>query len=107
MWAQVARHDYYSQVMQGSRVLAVFAGHLHPQGGFKDYVRDSRNRTAATAEHGGKSSEVFVRTKWGERIPAVLGWAGEYAARRKACSNARRCHDSHEIRTFGHVSGPF
>ena len=32
---QVARHDYYSEVLSGSRVIAVFAGHLHPQGGFK------------------------------------------------------------------------
>jgi hypothetical protein len=32
---QVARHDYYSEVLTGSRTIAVFAGHLHPQGGFK------------------------------------------------------------------------
>ena len=33
--AKESRHDYYSEVLTGSRTIAVFAGHLHPQGGFK------------------------------------------------------------------------
>ena len=70
--SQVERHDYYSEVMQGSRAIAVFAGHLHPQGGFKEYVRDSRNRTES------RTSEVYVTNKWGEKIPNILSWAGEY-----------------------------
>jgi len=69
---QVARHDYYSEVLTGSRVIAVFAGHLHPQGGFKRVVLDSRHRTNVS------DSNVNVKNAWGDEIPIMLGWAAEY-----------------------------
>lgn len=44
---QVARHDYYSEVLTGSRVIAVFAGHLHPQGGFKRTFGGTKDDTSS------------------------------------------------------------
>ena len=32
-WNQVERYDYFSELVEFSRTLAVFAGHLHPTGG--------------------------------------------------------------------------
>eukprot|EP00438_Fugacium_kawagutii_P012671 Skav207513 [mRNA] locus=scaffold907:65572:76953:- [translate_table: standard] len=73
---QVARHDYYSEVLTGSRTIAVFAGHLHPQGGFKralsSFVLDSRHRTDE------KDSNINVKNAWGDEIPVMLNWAAEY-----------------------------
>lgn len=83
---QVARHDYYSDVLTGSRTIAVFAGHLHPQGGFKRMVSDSRHRTEE------EDSKINVKNAWGDEIPIMLNWAAEYMRFETVQFNIAKCY---------------
>mmetsp|Transcript_41576 Transcript_41576/g.65923 ORF Transcript_41576/g.65923 Transcript_41576/m.65923 type:complete len:227 (+) Transcript_41576:57-737(+) len=83
---QVARHDYYSEVLTGSRTIAVFAGHLHPQGGFKRMVLDSRHRTEE------QDSNINVKNAWGNEIPIILNWAAEYMRFETVQFNIAECY---------------
>ncbi|CAE7581525.1 unnamed protein product, partial [Symbiodinium sp. CCMP2456] len=62
---QVERYDYFSNIVAGSRTLAVFAGHLHPTGGMKrGFLQDSRPR-----------EYTLLQNTWGENIPVIRNWA--------------------------------
>eukprot|EP00435_Cladocopium_sp_Y103_P022034 s1128_g5.t1 len=83
---QADRHDYYSEVLTGSRTIAVFAGHLHPSGGFKRFVSDSRHRTEDA------DSKVNVKNAWGDEIPIMLNWAAEYMRFVTVQFNVAQCY---------------
>jgi len=88
---QVERYDYFSDIVAGSRTLAVFAGHLHPTGGMKrGFLQDSRPREYAT-----------LQNTWGENIPVIRNWASSEQRFVVAQVNIARCYWR-----FGSVSAP-
>jgi len=89
---QVERFDYFSEIMQNSRTLAVFAGHLHPTGGMKTgYLRDSRTRNEISQ----------IQNAWGEDIPIIRNWGSSEQKFVVTQWNIARCYWR-----FGSVRAP-
>eukprot|EP00933_Yihiella_yeosuensis_P047452 TRINITY_DN43283_c0_g1_i1.p1 TRINITY_DN43283_c0_g1~~TRINITY_DN43283_c0_g1_i1.p1 ORF type:complete len:845 (-),score=127.32 TRINITY_DN43283_c0_g1_i1:164-2458(-) len=64
---QFARYQYFANAVNGSRLLAVFAGHYHQAGGqTHGWLRDVNG-----------DQTTGLRNAWGERIPAMRGYAAD------------------------------
>ncbi|CAE7845130.1 unnamed protein product [Symbiodinium necroappetens] len=79
---QVDRYSYFSEVVAGSRTIAVFSGHFHPIGGMRTgtwaHLRDSRTQ------------EDLVNA-FGESVPSLRGYAPDYSAFLVTQWNVARC----------------
>lgn len=79
---QVDRYSYFSEVVAGSRTIAVFSGHFHPIGGMRAgtwaHLRDSRTQ------------EDLVNA-FGESVPSLRNYAPDYSAFLVTQWNVARC----------------
>jgi len=72
----VDRMNYFLDITQGARILAMFAGHWHGWGGMVpgwSTFWDSRH--PLTDEAGNSKGHASMKNAWGEEVPIVRGYA--------------------------------